>query len=129
MTKNLLRISGLIVLALIMSSCGTAANPSNQQPSAAVSEQAPSTSSNIAEIKIAGFTFTPATLTIKVGTEVRWTNYDTSSHKVTSDSGNELDSPSIGQGESWSHVFAHAGTFLYHCGIHPSMTASITVTP
>jgi len=25
--------------------------------------------------------------------------------------------------------FASAGTFTYHCTIHPSMTGSVTVTP
>lgn len=129
MNKNWFLLSGLIALTVILASCGTAVNPSAQQPTASVSEQPPSASSNVVDIKIAGFAFTPTTLTVKAGTAVQWTNFDTAPHSITSDSGNELDSPSIGQGQSWSHVFEHAGTFAYHCGVHPSMKATITVTP
>ena len=42
--------------------------------------------------------------------------------------GKELDSPSLAAGSGqFVHTFATAGTFPYHCSIHPVMTASITV--
>jgi plastocyanin len=140
MKIKLPRLIGLVLAGMLLASCATTAYSSQsssvQQPTSAhVSTQAPAAqqppvaSSNVVDIKIAGFAFTPNTLTIKVGTEVRWTNYDTVNHNVTSDTGNVLSSPSISQGQSWSHVFEQAGTFAYHCGIHPSMVATITVTP
>ena len=133
MKIKLPRLIGLVLATLILASCGTTAysSPSSSalQLTSAPVTQAPAASSNVVYVKIAVFTFTPNTLTIKVGTEVKWTNFDTATHNVTSDTGNELNSPSIGQGESWSHVFNQAGTFAYHCGIHPSMVAMITVTP
>ena len=41
--------------------------------------------------------------------------------------GKELNSANLPQGGSYSHTFASAGSFPYHCTIHPSMLASVTV--
>jgi plastocyanin len=79
------------------------------------------------DIKIAGFAFDPASVTVKVGTTVRWTNQDSATHSVTSDTG-VWDSGSIAQGETYTRVFDTVGTFAYHCGVHPSMKGTITVT-
>jgi len=79
------------------------------------------------DIKIAGFAFDPASVTVKVGTTVRWTNQDSATHSVTSDTG-VWDSGSIAQGGTYTRVFDTIGTFAYHCGVHPSMKGTITVT-
>jgi plastocyanin len=42
-------------------------------------------------------------------------------------SGPELSSSVFSQGQTYSHTFTKAGTFPYHCGVHPSMKASVTV--
>jgi plastocyanin len=40
----------------------------------------------------------------------------------------ELDSPNIApSGGQYVHTFTHVGTFNYHCSIHPSETATVTV--
>ena len=77
---------------------------------------------------IANFAFSPSTLTIKSGDSVTWTNRDSSAHTVTSDSGNELDSERISNGQIYTHVFAQPGTYSYHCTPHPGMKATIVVT-
>lgn len=41
----------------------------------------------------------------------------------------ELNSPTLSNGGVYTHTFANAGTFPYHCHIHPAMTGSITVDP
>jgi len=79
-----------------------------------------------AEIKIANFTFDPPVLTMKAGTTVTWVNNDSVPHTATGDNG-EFDTGSIAPGGSASITFDTAGTFAYHCTIHPNMTASITV--
>jgi amicyanin len=79
------------------------------------------------DIQIKNFAFTPATLTIKAGDTVTWTNKDSMAHTVTSDSGSELDSSSLVQGASYSHTFNTPGEYDYHCAVHPSMTAKIIV--
>jgi amicyanin len=77
------------------------------------------------------FAFSPDTLTIKVGTTVTWTNRTTAPHTVTSDDGTSFDSgisnPIAPSGGTYSHTFNKAGTFAYHCMIHPVMKAMIIV--
>ena len=77
-------------------------------------------------VSIQDFSFQPATLSVPVGASVTWTNNDTTSHTVTADDGS-FDSGPVAPGMTFTQVFATAGTFTYHCKIHPSMTASITV--
>ena len=79
-------------------------------------------------IDIANFAFSPSSLTINAGDSVTWTNRDSSAHTVTSDSGNELDSERISNGQIYTHVFAQPGTYSYHCTPHPGMKATIVVT-
>jgi len=93
----------------------------------------PTTTTTTAQAQTAAVTiqnsaFSPTTLTVKVGTTVTWTNADLASHTVTSDSGSELSSGNIGNGQSYSHTFNTVGTFHYHCSIHTSMTATVVVT-
>ena len=76
------------------------------------------------------FAFSPATLTIKAGTTVTWKNNTTVSHTATSDDGKSFDSGTsnpIAPGGTFSFTFTTAGTFPYHCAIHPFMKATIIV--
>ena len=79
-------------------------------------------------ITIQGFAFSPATMTIPVGTKVIWTNKDSVAHTVTSDSGGVLNSALIPQNTTFEFTFTTAGTFSYHCTPHPNMKANIIVT-
>jgi plastocyanin len=79
------------------------------------------------QITIQNFAFSPATLTVPVGTTVTWTNKDSAGHTVTSDTGAWSDSGTLDTGKSFSFTFKKAGKFTYHCAIHPSMTATIIV--
>lgn len=114
MKFKVLSIIGLLLGMSILAACSASPKPQ---------------ASTIVDVKIANFAFDPASLTIKVGTEVRWTNNDTVAHDVTSVSGNELSSGSLNQGQTYTHVFTQAGTYAYMCKIHPNMTATIIVTP
>lgn len=78
-------------------------------------------------IEIKDFLFNPMEIRIKVGDSVTWTNKDSMKHTVTSDSGNELNSATLSQGDTYSHTFNKVGTFDYHCTIHLSMKAKIIV--
>lgn len=78
-------------------------------------------------VTIKDFAYSPTTLTIKKGTTVTWTNQDSTAHTVTSDSGGELDSDTLDQGESFLHTFNTVGTFDYHCAPHPQMKATVIV--
>ncbi|HLC78844.1 MAG TPA: cupredoxin domain-containing protein [archaeon] len=71
--------------------------------------------------------FNPASVTIRQGDSVRWTNMDNEPHTVTSDSGNELASNSLARGETYTHAFLQKGTYTYHCAIHPEMRGTVIV--
>ena len=77
-------------------------------------------------ITVKNFTYMSANLTINIGDTVTWTNTDSAPHTATSDSP-LFDTGTLTTGQSASFTFTTAGTFPYHCTIHPFMTASITV--
>ncbi|MCK5125142.1 MAG: cupredoxin family copper-binding protein [candidate division Zixibacteria bacterium] len=84
--------------------------------------------SAVHNIDIAGFAFSPDTLTINVGDSVVWTNQDTAPHTATTDDGGmTFDSGTLTTGMSWGIVLNTPGSYPYHCEIHPAMTAMITV--
>lgn len=80
-------------------------------------------------VVIKGFTFSPANITVKAGTTVTWTNQDSVTHTVTADtaSSDAPDSGDLASGKSYSFTFQKAGTYMYHCAIHPNMVAMVTV--
>jgi plastocyanin len=53
-----------------------------------------------AEVKIDNFSFSPAALTVKVGTQITWTNDDDIPHTVVSD-GHTFKSKVLGTGEKF----------------------------
>ncbi len=78
-------------------------------------------------VNIDGFAFAPATLTVKAGTTVTWTNKDEDPHTVVADGG-AFRSQVLGNGGSFSFTFPAAGTFEYVCSIHPFMHGTVVVT-
>ncbi len=77
-------------------------------------------------VTISGSAFAPVNLTVAAGTTVQWTNKDNIAHTVTADDGS-FGSAHLANGGTFTQTFAAAGTYSYHCSIHPSMTAQVTV--
>lgn len=77
-------------------------------------------------VMIQNFAFSPATLEIKKGKTVTWTNEDSSDHQVASDTNVFSGSP-LSKGQTYSFTFNETGSFPYHCVIHPSMKGTIIV--
>jgi nitrite reductase (NO-forming) len=71
--------------------------------------------------------YSPTTITVVIGVNntITWVNNDDATHTVT-DTG-VFDSGLINAGQSWSYTFTQAGTFNYHCTIHPWMTGTVIV--
>ena len=72
--------------------------------------------------------FNPATLSVTAGTTVTWAwDSDGQTHTVTFDD-NSVTSGQKSSG-TFQHTFSTAGSFPYHCQIHPTiMKGTITVT-
>ncbi len=82
-------------------------------------------------VTISDMAFSPSTVTVKKGTTVTWTNQDSVAHSVVSDTDSPnggLNSSTFAKGAQFSFNFTGAGTYKYHCGVHPSMTGTVVVT-
>jgi plastocyanin len=79
-----------------------------------------------ATITIVDFAFQPKTITINQHETVTWTNTANQNHTVTADDGS-FDSGPLSHGDVFGNVFDVAGTFKYHCSIHPNMQGTIIV--
>ena len=87
------------------------------------------TPSSAMQVSIQNYAFSPATLTVAVGTTVTWTNKDTAPHTVTVSSGPAMfASPTLQTGDTYTFTFTKPGMYSYYCAVHPSMTASVVVT-
>jgi plastocyanin len=91
--------------------------PANSSPEVAVKEVA---------VKIDNFSFSPATITVPLGTTVRWTNRDDIPHTVVSDD-KTFKSKALDTDEDFTYTFTKPGTYGYFCSIHPKMTAKVVV--
>jgi plastocyanin len=78
-------------------------------------------------VSIDNFAFVPATLTVRTGSTVTWTNHDEEPHTVAASDGS-FHSPGMGSQGTYSHTFVAAGKFDYVCSIHPFMHATVVVT-
>jgi plastocyanin len=135
---------GILVVVLIgglfSTACGSSSSSSTptpggtKAPAAATATKAPQgttpgatgTATAQASVAIADFQFTPPSVTVKVGGTVTWTNNGPSTHTVTADDGS-FDSGNLNAGKTFSHTFQTAGTFSYHCTVHPFMKAEVVV--
>jgi len=75
-------------------------------------------------IKIIDFAFDPEKATVAVGGTVTWNNAGKTPHTIYAD---WAKSDILNPGDTFSHVFAKAGTFEYQCGLHPAMVGTIQV--
>jgi plastocyanin len=79
------------------------------------------------EVSMKEIKFNPASVTVKAGQTVTWTNNDTVGHDVTGDDFNSGDPGGLQNGDTFAHTFDKAGTFDYVCTVHPGMEGSVTV--
>jgi plastocyanin len=77
-------------------------------------------------VKIDNFSFSPASITVAVGTTIRWTNRDDIPHTVVSED-KTFKSKVLDTDEQFTYTFVKPGTYSYFCSIHPKMTAKVVV--
>jgi plastocyanin len=94
------------------------------------SSTAPVTSGHTTSLVMSGTAFSPSIDTVAVGANVTWTNQDGMAHNVTSSPGAPaaFSSGSLGNGATYSRVFAAAGTYQYYCSIHGTPTSGMRGT-
>jgi plastocyanin len=108
-------VAAMLFAAILFISCSKSYNSSSNPAPAAAS------------VSIKNMAFNPGSLSVVAGSTVTWMNSDTTIHTVTADDGS-FNSGNIAVGATYSRVFSTAGTFSYHCTIHPEMTGKVVVT-
>lgn len=102
----------------------TASTPAGQPAAGGASPDAPA--ADAASVSIAKFAFAPAQITAKPGQAITFTNNDSVTHTSTSTAG-AWDSGEIAPGGSVTIALQQAGTYAYHCSIHPFMQGTVVV--
>jgi plastocyanin len=83
---------------------------------------------NVVEVRIEGYKYQPAEVSIKVGDSVRWVNREKrTSHSVVFPAEGGLEERMFPD-ESWLRHFDKAGRYDYHCGPHPEMKGRVVVS-
>lgn len=100
--------------------------PVTPQPTSPPPQNTPVPQPEKKQIAIVNFSFSPASLTVKAGTIVKWTNDDQVAHSVKSDGG-FTSSALLTTGQSYELKFNTPGVYSYSCGPHPSMRGQIIV--
>jgi plastocyanin len=134
--RYLLWIAVLVLVAsgtVLLAACGGGSNADTEKkagPGTATPTIA--SDSDTARVSIVGnngtYYFNPPTLTIPKGTTVIWINMSNAPHPINSDTAAFSSPGSLLQSDTFQMAFTTAGTYPYHCGLHPYMTGTITVT-
>jgi plastocyanin len=125
---NLRPASLILVAAVLAASCASPGETTSDDLQA--SHQAHPD----ADVVIDTATFAPTELRVSVGETVTWVNHDDFVHTVTSNprgkgGGRGTDTRfdhRLKGDETFSFTFERAGTFVYHCAIHPGMRGRIS---
>jgi len=121
MMRRSVLLAGLVAGALLLAACSSGS-------SADTTTATGPPGSDVLDISIENFAFGPNEIAIAVGDTVLWTNDESSIVHTTTSDDDLWDSGNIPAGSRFEHTFDEAGTFAYICTIHPSMTATITVS-
>jgi plastocyanin len=119
MARWTIRIATCLTLAAL-SACATAVEPARTPRPNEVQVFEPAGQPD-------RWTYTPNTLSVAAGTTVTFVNHGTEFHTVTSDDPGRLFDISLDTNKTATFTFAKAGTFTYHCGVHPQMKGVIRV--
>lgn len=118
--RRSLFLASLLALALLVAACGGGGNSSSSSTSGTSSGG----SSDVVQVNLKDFKFTPSEIRIKVGQKVRFSNTDSVRHNVvqaTVDNATTgpfgFEAPVLMPGDSWEYTFNTAGTYPIVCNL------------
>jgi amicyanin len=129
-----------VITIIVVSTCGCTQLSPSVQPSVTATAPlettqqltittipVPRTTGSVSEntINITNLAFDPDSITVKLGSTVRWVNRDSVPHRILFADG--ADSKVLAGSQSWSRKFDQAGTYDYACTIHPTMQGTVIV--
>jgi amicyanin len=130
-----------LALGLVAAGCGSsndnkdngggAASAPTSTPEKKQPANVGGTASKAAKVSMKNIQYTPASVTVKAGGTVTWTNDEPLNHDVTKQSGPGKDFKSgtgnLVQGDTYKQTFTTPGTVDYICTTHPGMKGQVIV--
>ena len=138
--RSIVRGSAAIGVALILAACSPTATSAPTSAATAAGTQAATQAASAAAatceettaaatVHAAVANFEWGAVSAKVGDVVTWTNSDSAPHAVALDDGSCSMSDNIAaSGGTRSLKFNVAGSFPFHCSVHPNMKGTITIS-
>jgi plastocyanin len=138
-----IRISLLALLLGLSGACGSYSAPSGMQNPPPPAAAANDISIVVGASALTTTAFSPNPKVVSLGgnpsVTVRWVNKDITGgnyaegsatvHNIVSDVGAFTGSGNLGGNGTYSVSLTTAGSYPYHCAIHPNMVGTITVNP
>jgi plastocyanin len=125
--------SAIVVLGLMSSACSSSSYDSPAPTPSPIPSPAPAPGGSSSSVTIptgaavlGDRAYNPDDINVAVGATVTWMNTDSVSHTSTSNASG-WDSGIVAPGAQFSFAFKTAGTFRYHCAIHPGMIGTVVV--
>ena len=124
------RFAFVVTVSALLVACGgsagsptTAPSPTSPTPS---NDPSAAVAIPVGAQSLGSRAYMPDEINVATGSTVTWTNTDRESHTSTSDESG-WNSGTIAPGSRFSFTFQRAGTFRYHCTIHPGMVGTVVV--
>jgi plastocyanin len=118
------RVCAILFATIFITACGSSTSPSGTP------EAAPAGATTITMVSgsstLTTTAYSPNPITVSIGTTVSWLNSDSTTHTAVANGG-AFTSPNVAPNARFNFTFTTAGTFPYHCTIHPNMVGTITV--
>ena len=118
----LLALVAIATAAALLAGCGGSDTPKSDSASAK-----PASAASGNSVTISDFKFAPASLTVKRGAKVTFTNHDSDAHTATANDGHSFDTGMLDQGSSRTITLTKPGSYAYHCTVHSFMKGTLVV--
>ncbi len=127
MLSRLKLTTGAVILATVAIASCNSSTPTTPTPSPTPTPAAADVTITISGMNDAQ-SFSPNPGTIQVGKTVAWHNADSTTHTATSNTAGGFDTGGIAPGGTSAPIRMNtAGSFGYHCSIHPTMVGTLNV--
>jgi plastocyanin len=134
MAKSLALLCSSLALALVPVACGDDEEESGGGGGQAQPEEKAGGGGGggAVEVTMAETQFQPASVTVRKGGKVTWTNEETVAHDVTKTGGPGPDfksgeSGGMAEGDTFTQTFDTPGQVEYVCTVHANMEGTVTV--
>ena len=126
------RVARILIGLFVLVAAAAALSACSPPFAAACSAKGAATATAANTVKVADSqkqgAYQPDPVTVQAGQSVTWTWEDQANQHSVSADDSSFESCLQGAGSTFTTTFVKAGTYAYHCAIHPQMKGTVTVT-